>query len=254
VIIELWFSSDALPPLERARALANVTALLQSVPLHTHVPVGDYFATGVDAQGQIHSQRALTPLQVGVQMTATDLFTISDTFCDAAPGCVLLGRSPTGGSNSQTWVVEAGLTLAWQFTASDGHVYHAAPYPTGHAPRLVLTYDTNDGWTVDQTTTEQLNGFALPAAETLALADTAPDLLGSLVRQHGYGLATIADRGIEGAELQIQDVNGTARGTLVWRFGVLLAADAPAHALLPDLPLAPPSELSAVGASVPGRL
>jgi hypothetical protein len=255
-IVDLWFSSDDLPAPERARALANVTASLQAVPLRAHVPVGDYFATGLDAQGQIRSQRALAPLQADVLITPTDLGFVGNTFCgDAAAGCVLLAPPTSGGQVGPAWVVEAGMTLAWQFTASDGHIYRAAPYSAGHAPRLVLTYDAQNGWRVDQASTEQLNGFGLPDALTLALSGTLPDLLSQVILQRGYSVTvnTIADHGIEGAELQLQTLDGTHLGTFVWRFGVLLAADAPAHALLPDLPPVPPSELSAVGASSSGQ-
>jgi hypothetical protein len=40
----------------------------------------------------------------------------------------------------------------------------------------------------------------------------------------------------------------TDQATFLWRFGVLLAADPPAHRLLPALPLARPADTTAVGA------
>jgi hypothetical protein len=151
--------------------------------MRTLVPVGDYFATGLDAQGQIRSQRAVAPLQADVLPTPTDLFSGGGTFCtDASAGCVLPPNPTTGGQLGRAWAVAAGMTLAWQFTASDGHVYHAAPYQVGSV-RLVLTYDTYVGWTLDQTGTEQLNGFGLPAALTLAFDSTGPDLLGPVAFQ-----------------------------------------------------------------------
>jgi hypothetical protein len=36
-------------------------------------------------------------------------------------------------------------------------------------------------------------------------------------------------------------------GHYIWRWGVLLAADAQAHTLFPSLPIAPQSEITAVG-------
>jgi hypothetical protein len=37
------------------------------------------------------------------------------------------------------------------------------------------------------------------------------------------------------------------QGHFIWRFGVLLAADASAHSTLPALPVALPADLAAVG-------
>jgi hypothetical protein len=252
VVVVLWFSSEDLPPSELARALANVTAPLQAVPLRTHVPIGDYFATGLDAQGQILGQRAAAPLQADLLVTPTGLDDSGATFCnDTAAGCMLVPTPATAGQIGLTWAVSASVTLQWQFTSSDGHVYHSAPNQAGNPIRLVLTYDAHVGWIVDQQGTEQLNGFGLPAAVMLAPYGTVPTLLSNVAFQHGYGISSLYDHGIEGSDLQLQTTDGRTLGSFVWRFGVLLAADAPAHALLPDLPLAPPSELSAASASTP---
>jgi hypothetical protein len=51
---------------------------------------------------------------------------------------------------------------------------------------------------------------------------------------------------VEGCELGAA-INGVDGGRYVWRFGVLLAADAQAHRILPALPLASPAEIAAVG-------
>jgi hypothetical protein len=50
---------------------------------------------------------------------------------------------------------------------------------------------------------------------------------------------------------QLTDAGGTVRGTFIWRFGVLLAADMPAHHLMPDLPLTPRSAFAALELPVP---
>jgi hypothetical protein len=41
--------------------------------------------------------------------------------------------------------------------------------------------------------------------------------------------------------------NNKKYGHYIWRWGVLLAADAQARALFPSLPVAPPTEITAVG-------
>ena len=83
--------------------------------------------------------------------------------------------------------------------------------------------------------------------------------LSTVAQQPEYQVATVHNNGIGGCALQLTRTGGTGvtgtdganAGSFLWRFGVLLAADAEAHALLPYLPLAPPSELSAVDASSP---
>ncbi len=86
-LVELWFSGDDLPANVRERTLANISATLRAVPLRTTVPAGEYVATGLDADGQITSQRVATPLYADLVVTATSLDFIGDEFC-ADPGCV----------------------------------------------------------------------------------------------------------------------------------------------------------------------
>jgi hypothetical protein len=63
----------------------------------------------------------------------------------------------------------------------------------------------------------------------------------------------LQDQGIVGCAMSLQQTdsnqpqNTADLGHFVWRFGVLLAADDRAHALAPDLPLASPEEIAAVG-------
>ncbi len=54
------------------------------------------------------------------------------------------------------------------------------------------------------------------------------------------------DHGLEGCEIHITRYDGTVVGRVVWRFGVLLAADSKTHAAYPWLPLAPQAETDVV--------
>src|SRR5262249_10129578 len=56
----------------------------------------------------------------------------------------------------------------------------------------------------------------------------------------------LSNRGVEGCLLSAQ-LSEQEHGTFLWRFGALLAADAGAHTLLPDLPIAPQAEVAAAG-------
>ena len=56
----------------------------------------------------------------------------------------------------------------------------------------------------------------------------------------------------QGCLIQMQSQNGTAEGLYLWRLGVLLAADAQAHTLLPALPVASAPEIALAAASPNG--
>jgi hypothetical protein len=53
------------------------------------------------------------------------------------------------------------------------------------------------------------------------------------------------DHGLAGCEIHITRYDGTVVGRVVWRFGVLLAADARTNTIFPWLPLAPLAEVAA---------
>jgi hypothetical protein len=58
-------------------------------------------------------------------------------------------------------------------------------------------------------------------------------------------IGTLYDRGAEGCELVLKE-QSVEQGRFLWRFGVVLAADAQAHATYPELPVAPPEEIAAI--------
>src|SRR5207302_846820 len=63
LIVSLSVLFEYLPDASQAGALAAATAALQSVTPQISVPAGEYYATGLDANGNIISQRATAPLQ-----------------------------------------------------------------------------------------------------------------------------------------------------------------------------------------------
>jgi len=262
VTVYLSFGGADLPSDVQTRALAAVTETLHAVPLGTTLPAGEYFATGVDGQAHIQSRQAAAREQADLLVTVS-AFDSGGTFCDD-PGCVGLQSPATGRVRTRpTWLVEAEMTVEWQFTAINRQAAHSTVYPFYLPALLLLTYDPQAGWQVDQSGTEQVNGFGLPGALALATCELGSSLLSTFTnpqltanQQPEYQVATVHNNGIDGCELQLTRTGGTGvtgtdganTGSFVWRFGVLLAADAEAHALLPYLPLAPPSELSAVDA------
>ncbi len=249
LIVELPFSLEDLPSAVQTQALAASTGALQSAPPQTSVPAGDYIATGQDASGAVVSRRSGVPLRAELLAAATTLGYVGDAFCDD-PGCVPVSNAVTGPHSGQPeWVVMVDVSIHWRFSSRSGVVADSASWPSQLPVSLLLAYDAQQGWTVDQRGMQQLAGFDLSAA----LAQTACNVdigeLSSAAQQQGDTiLSAVHDNRIEGCEFALQTAQGTNAGHFVWRFGVLLAADGPAHTLLPALPLAPASELAAVGA------
>ncbi|HLJ82075.1 MAG TPA: hypothetical protein VKT52_11345, partial [Ktedonobacterales bacterium] len=63
---------------------------------------------------------------------------------------------------------------------------------------------------------------------------------------HG-AVVVLANRGVEGCKLQLTtQTTQASQSVFVWRFGVLLTADAAAQTTLPGWPLAPQHEVAAV--------
>lgn len=248
LIVVLPFGPDDLPSAAQAQALAAVTDALRSAPPQTRALAGEYIATGQDARGAVISQRTTVTLQATLLVEATSVNYFGDVFC-GDPACVPVGNATTGQRAGQSeWVVSADMTLHWQFSSSAGVVASSAYWSAQLPASLLLTYDAQQGWTFDQSGTQQLAGFGLPAALAQAICTVDSTVLSSAAQQHGDTiLSPLHDNGVEGCELEVQTSQGTEAGHFVWRFGVLLAADGPAHALLPALPLAPASELAAVG-------
>jgi hypothetical protein len=139
------------------------------------------------------------------------------------------------------------MAIQWRFTASDGQIFRLASCPT-ESVRLLLTYDPQAGWEVDQDGAERLNGFGLPAALADNICSAGSNILSPLAQVRHYGVTINHDNRLQGCEIQAVTADGASAGRFVCRFGVLLAADAQAHAAFPDLPLAPSGEVAAVGA------
>jgi hypothetical protein len=247
--VVLPFTLEDLPSAVQTQALAAATDVLQSAPPQTSVSAGEYIATGQDASGAVISQHTGVPLHAELLAVATILGSVGDAFC-ADPGCVPLSNAATGpGGGQPEWVAAADVRLHWQFTSRSSVVADSASWDTQLPASLLLAYDAQQGWTVDQRGSQQLAGFDLAAGLAQTVCNVDVSELSTAAQQQGDTLlSAVHDSRVEGCEFALQTAQGTNAGHFIWRFGVLLAVDGPAHALLPALPVAPASELAAVGA------
>jgi hypothetical protein len=110
-------------------------------------------------------------------------------------------------------------------------------FPT-NAVGVILAYDPATGWQVSHPT-------AILGSVQSSVCQAGIMMLWSTLGSANAPVP-LHDRGVEGCELGAK-VNGVDGGRYVWRFGVVLAADAQAHSILPALPLASPAEIAAVG-------
>jgi hypothetical protein len=241
--VTLWLGSDDLPADVRNRALGAIGAALYNVPLSATVPTGDYLATGQTADGHITSMRASDPVRADFFVTPTSPDFGGDVFCEDA-GCAAL---PKGGVPG--WVVSAGVSVQWRFTpVAGGEPFLSAASGDVAALRLVLVADQAGEWHVDQQGSAALNGFNIAIGLPSTDCQAGASYLVTRVRSDLLSVGIVAYAGLAGCELQLTDVNRANRGLFVWRFDVLLAADKQAQISLPDLAVAPPDEVAAIGA------
>jgi hypothetical protein len=239
--LTLWLGGDDLPANVRNRALASISATLDDVPLSATVPAGDYIATGQTADGHITSMRASDPVHADFFVTPTSSDFSGDVFCEDM-GCAALPKGEVPG-----WVVSSGVSVQWLFTPLGGGQPVQSPVSGPVAAlRLVLVADQAGNWTVDQQGTTALNGYSLAMGMPSTDCQAGASYLATRAPSDLLSVGIVAYAGLAGCELQLTDANRANRGTFVWRFGVLLAADAQAQAVLPDLPVAPPDEVLAV--------
>jgi hypothetical protein len=122
------------------------------------------------------------------------------------------------------------------------HLVGSASYPVETPLSLTLAYSTAGAWQVLTPRAQDLGG-------DVDLCGSGAALLEQNTRWTGYGVDQLAhgSTSLAGCVLDLVASDRSEHGRFVWRFGVLLAADAPAHTTLPFLPLAPATEIVAAG-------
>lgn len=242
IFVGVLVTADDLPPDLRRGALDVVAQLLASVSLETTVPAGQYFATGGDPQALVASQRAGAPLRAKLV-----------AFPDDAPAGI--ARRDCGGLRcaqqiypgedraGHFWAVREAIGIRWQFTDASGALVGSITFRLPLPLLLTLSFDAAAGWQVVDTPEFRMRSLA---AE-LDVCSAGAELLLEHVWTNEYYTTALRAQPVEGCALRLENTVGNSLGIFIWRFGVLLAADAQAHATLPSLPVASPEETHATG-------
>lgn len=260
-ILNFLVSSNDLPQKLQTSLEDTMRQVILGSIADTHIALstGEYYLTGFDAHNLPKSQAAPFPLVA--QPTVTFLPT-KDPYVAGCQDFICPSPSITPGSvNSQTSVyLAATLAYGWRFNTPDGHLFQQNTPLTPQSTSgwfdfsdtlpLALTYASDHGWTATL-------GYPLQAGESAKLSlrkqisQDMCDMEQNVIFQAfppnttiRNGITIIAPAFV-GCTIPVQ--NDTLTGTFIARAGALLAADAGAHHLLPTLPLAPKSEITAVG-------
>jgi hypothetical protein len=256
--IQLTLSGDDLPPDLQAAALSALTHALSSVHFKTTVPAGDYIATGRDDQGHITSVRAATSLRSALSFTLTPPGSPGFRVCGGIL-CGVPGGFARATDTAHLWSVSVPVSARWQFGADSGGQAISTDAPLDSSIPLNLSYDDSaSSWQVGLPDTHLLNASRLDDDLLLNLCSGGSAQLFEIAQTRQLTAGQLSDHGVEGC-LIVTAPNGAFfpglgtppppdDGQFVWRFGVLLAANAAAHTLAPDLPLAPPDEIKTVAA------
>jgi hypothetical protein len=255
-----------LPADQRSAAVNALWLKLANLPA-LQIPTGDYYATGTTSTGHIVSARAAVPLNATLAL-AHDNSTQDGLSCGSL-GCAgqpILPDQGEMGATAGIWRTTESVAIGWRFTTQSGALVATAPFRGGAVTQVGLTYSATSGWAVaegapgpyttdlqTQLMSESCQGGIAVLQALVEKSSLAGQQLSYRQGAAGGALGAPTDGCAISAESQGNNPlapNGGAKqyGRYVWRWGVLLAADAQAHTLFPSLPIAPKSEIAAVGA------
>ncbi len=250
--LSIQVSASDLPVALQTQAQQLIASTFaQQVPVQQGaVPVGQYYAMHQASTGIVESASATTELAAQLSITP-------DPHGMTAPTPIVNSPPPIAGT---AWYINIPFTATWQFTQPDGTVVGTSSSISAMPAVMQLT----------TTGVSALTLLSSPSAPPYALAAFLPQVLcGNVEQQLSIALAAIGQKqqwgqsphsapGLAGCQITllatasftsgIPPTPTTTSPQFIGRFGVLLAANAAAHALLPDVPLAPAAEVAAVGA------
>jgi hypothetical protein len=246
-VIVARFSGSDLPAREYDAARAVIEQQLAATSQFPRdVPPADPIATGGHWPDDIASRAA------GPGVRATISFGLYEDASNAPhrQDCELslcygaLFYTSASASGAAVWNAAPDTYYVWHFQRGAGEDA-SLPYPVSPPITLPLTYDSASGW---QPLAARLNnGYPVPTDVLLdgTLCDAGVYALNALTETRGDTATVVGNSGMDGCVLDLKTQKLVHEGLLLWRFGVLLAADSEAHALLPSLPVATAAEVAA---------
>lgn len=241
--LQMLFTLADLPPAQQQQI---TTLIPQAVTAEQTItaPAQSFIVTGLPPDGTITTEQLSGPLEAGASLVPIPQNSQEGTSCQGFI-CTDSGVfHPNDALSGQFWAVTTPVALRWRFTTTSGQVVSEVTFPSTTALTLYLSYTAPIGWQVGLLSPAQLSRNL-----TQLFCSTGANMLAREAQQRTneiWEVTTLHDQGIEGCELGLQ-LNAIGQGLFVWRFGVLLAADAKAHSTLPTLPIATPADLAVVG-------
>jgi hypothetical protein len=247
--LEMLFTLADLPIDQQQQITALISNQVTAQQTFT-VPAKSLFVSSLTKAGLATTARA------PVALTATAFLVPSQQNGQPATSCLgyicadsggfILGGSLSG----QYWEVTTPVALRLLLRQTDGEVVSDVTFPFANMLTLYLSYNGSSGWQLGLLSSQQLSQDL-----TQVVCPTGSNMLASLAQQASnqlyWSATTLHDRGLDGCELSLQvnsGENSGDQGEFVWRFGALMAANTQAHLTLPQLPMATPADLAAVGA------
>lgn len=243
-VIALPLSLSDLPEQLQQQAIGAVQQALTSEASADQATVqpGEHYAASIDAKG-ITAPAVATEL-----LTATPLLTLDtsradcpDVICGGGIGTPSqLIHLPTSGPLQ--WVVGVPVILSWRFTTTSGKTIASVRLPQQGVLGVALALmSDSQGWRVVPSSSDTASVDEDLHVEVMTdLCNVGQTMVSKLAPQLNGSLGSFTVQGCR--------ISSTG-ATLIWRFGVLLAADEATHRQIPQLPLATPSERAAIPAS-----
>ncbi|MGZ3679069.1 MAG: hypothetical protein ACXWQR_10925 [Ktedonobacterales bacterium] len=252
--ITIPFTVADLPAAQQRSVVAVVAQAIDGITFHTTVPAHQYIATGVDAHGHISSHLTGEQMQADIALVRqTGQEQRMDPTCVENVCAAATMSSTPSDAPGKTWTVAAFVASQWRFTTqTSASVATVATSPTSNMLdneiAVALEYDAAQGWRAKGTPTDIFasTSSTLVVVTNLECATGMALLSAYYARDTSDGGFVIRPNGIEGCEFHLLNSSGKPVASFIWRFGVLLAADAAAHQTIPSLPVAPQAEIDAV--------
>ncbi len=226
------------------------------------VPAGDYYTTGTTTTGRITSARAAVALQATLALARPTTALTGYCLNLSCAGQPIVPDQGGAAPPSGTWLVQDAVISDWRFTTQGGALVATSPSQfAGNLVEAGLTYSATAGWSVS----DSAFGPSITDLQAQLLSGSCNDgfnVLQTLISSSSFaGLnltygQSAAPGSTDGCAMSVEGPNDNPLGPTssnkkyghyIWRWGVLLAADAQARALFPSLPVAPKSEITAVG-------